>query len=70
MTASLVGEDRTDWLTGEVHEATEHYARYLFHRGAAVLADEGSIPPAGPLTTASIRNADPVPVHREPRKRS
>lgn len=71
MVSDLVGENGRDWLVGEIHEATPHFARHLFYRGAAVLADEGQPPslPAGPLTTAAIRNADPVPVNREPPRR-
>jgi hypothetical protein len=73
MAASLFGEDKTDWLKGEIHEATEDYATYLIGREAAVLAqpgDKSEAVPHGPkpLTTASLTTADPTAVSRDPGK--
>lgn len=67
MTSSLVGEDRQDWHSGEIHEASDFYARYLIGRGAAVLADpETPHLRSSPLTTASLEHGDPVAAHRDP----
>lgn len=57
MTRGIVGEDRTDWLPGETHEASEHYARYLVvQRGAAVYVDAAPAPVASPgLTTDALQ---------------
>jgi hypothetical protein len=66
MTASLIGEDRSDWLRGEIHTASDSYARYLIARGAAVLVegDEALPPPA--LSTKAFIAPDPVATHRDP----
>jgi hypothetical protein len=73
MTASLFGEDKTDWLNGTIHEASEQYAQYLIGREAAVLAnpgDKSEAVPHGPppLTTASVRTGDPTAESRDPGK--
>lgn len=65
MTASLIGEDRSDWLRGEIHEASDLYARYLVWRGAATVVSEES-PPSPSLATASFAAPDPVAQHRDP----
>lgn len=67
MIAGLVGEDHTDWLPGEVHDASEWYARYLIHRGAAVAVD--ALPPAPALTTQAVEAPQPVVQHRDPVRR-
>jgi hypothetical protein len=75
MTASLFGEDKKDWLKGEIHEASEGYATYLIGRDAAVLAqptDKSEAVPHGPrptgLTTASVTTSDPTATTRDPGK--
>lgn len=54
----LVGEDRQSWLPGEVHDASEAFAKTLVRQGRAIFA-EGEPPidtDAGALTTASPIN--------------
>lgn len=63
MVTGLIGEDGTDWLPGETHEASVAFARYLVHREAATLETEL---PSVPLTTKSFDAPDPVAAHRDP----
>jgi hypothetical protein len=66
MTRGVVGEDRTDWLPGTVHEASEAFARTLFTRGAAVPVGEVAPAAPAPLTTQVIENRAIVPASRDP----
>ena len=51
----IVGEDRTDWLPGSTHEASDGYARELVRRGVAVIVGgEAVSEPAKGLTTDAI----------------
>jgi hypothetical protein len=68
MTSSLLGEDGTDWLTGETHEATVHYARYLVNRGAAYLVDATPLPTPA-LSTQAFSDRDPASHHRDPMRK-
>jgi hypothetical protein len=65
MRVALFGEDKTDWLPGEIHEASDHYARYLINREAATLV-EGEVVAAPALTTQSFTDRDPKISHRDP----
>jgi hypothetical protein len=49
MKASLFGEDKTDWLKGEIHEATELYGTYLIQRDAARAAQPSDKSEADPM---------------------
>jgi hypothetical protein len=64
----LVGEDRTDWLPGEVHEASKNYAQHLVHNGAAefVTDDDRAETPAIESRDPMPESHDPVPEHRDP----
>lgn len=65
----LVGEDGQDWLPGEVHDASDKFARDIVFRRAAVLVEGEELDASPTLTTKALRNADPSPSHRDPRGR-
>jgi hypothetical protein len=57
----LVGEDRTDWLPGEVHEASKNFATQLVHNGAAEFVTDDAR-----AETPAVESRDPDPEHRDP----
>ena len=59
MVRGVVGEDRTDWLPGEIKTCSDWYAEYLVGRRAAVLVTAVAAKEADGLDTAKA-----APVNR------
>ncbi len=70
MRGGVVGEDGTDWLPEEVHEASPAFARELVLRNAAAfvtVADEEAAEAIGRTGRGvQVVNADPVVQTRDP----
>lgn len=66
----VIGEDRAQWLPGEVHDASPAFASWLVSRGMATPdgEDEKPMPRSGLTSADMIVNPDHKPTSRRGRK--
>lgn len=55
----IVGEDRKDWLEGEVHQASALYAAYLVWRRIAEIVEDPPLSDATPSAAPVNRMSGP-----------